>query len=245
MLGETRQAAPRGSHDPVTVVLVDDHAMFRQALCRLIAKDRRVKVVAVAESGPEGIGWARGLVPAVVVTDLRMPGMRGVEVTREITTSMPGVEVLALSVSEDQDDLLEALRAGARGYVLKSSVQEEIVPAILAVGRGESWLSPKIAGQLIAEFRSRPKIVSKETLKAETHLTRREQAVLIRLAQGMTNREIAVSLGIAETTVKTHLRHVLEKLHVRNRLEAASLALRYGLLSGEEATWTTEHRPGG
>jgi two-component system, NarL family, nitrate/nitrite response regulator NarL len=232
--GASVQLVARGSlREPVTVVLIDDHAMFRQAVCRLISKDPRVKVVAVAEGGEAGVEYARELCPAVVVTDLRMPGMRGAEVTRAITTSMPGVEVLALSVSEDQDDLLETLRAGARGYVLKSAVQEEVVPAILAARRGESWLSPKIAGQLIAEFRSRPRVVSEEVLQAETHLTRREQAVLVRLAQGMTNREIAVALGIAETTVKTHLRHVLEKLHVRNRLEAASIALRFGLLSGE------------
>jgi two-component system, NarL family, nitrate/nitrite response regulator NarL len=234
------QRAVRGSHNPLTVVLIDDHAMFRRALCRLLSKDHRVKVLAVAESGAVGVEYARGLRPAVVVTDLRMPGMSGVEVTRAIAGRVPGVDVLALSVSEDQDDLLEALRAGARGYVLKSSVQEEIVPAILAVGRGESWLSPKIAGQLIAEFRSRPRIVTDETLKTETHLTRRERAVVVRLAQGMTNREIAVALGIAETTVKTHLRHVLEKLHVRNRLEAASIALRLELLSGEQATWPAE-----
>lgn len=239
------QVAPRGSAWPVTVVLIDDHAMFRQALCQLISKDGRVKVVAVAESGTAGVEYASGLCPAVVVTDLRMPGMRGVEVTRAITTSMPGVEVLALSVSEDQDDLLDALRAGARGYVLKSSVQDEIVPAILAAGRGESWLSPKIAGQLIAEFRSRPRVVTEEALTAEAHLTRREQAVLFRLAQGMTNREIGVALGIAETTVKTHLRHVLEKLHVRNRLEAASIALRFGLLSGEQAIEPAEHGAAG
>lgn len=222
------------------VVLIDDHAMFRQAVCQLISKDRRVRVVAVAEGGAAGVEYARELSPAVVVTDLRMPGMRGAEVTRAITTSVPGVEVLALSVSEEQDDLLEALRAGARGYVLKSSVQQEIVPAILAAARGESWLSPRIAGRLIAEFRSRPRAVTEEVLKAETHLTRREQAVLVRLAQGMTNREIAIALGIAETTVKTHLRHVLEKLHVRNRLEAASIALRFGLLSAEEATGAVE-----
>jgi two-component system nitrate/nitrite response regulator NarL len=216
--------------EPVSVVLIDDHAMFRQALCRLVSADRRVKVVGVAEGGEEGIASAREHRPQVVVTDLRMPGMRGVQVTRALGELLPDVHVLTLTVSEEHEDVLEALRSGARGYVVKSSAQEEIVAAILATARGEAWLSPKVAGRLVDEFRHLPAVTLEETLKDETHLTPREQMVLARLAQGMTNREIAAALGIAETTVKTHLQHILDKLHARNRLEAASFALKLGLV---------------
>jgi DNA-binding NarL/FixJ family response regulator len=216
--------------EPVTVVLIDDHAIFRQALCRLISKDRRVRIVGVAENGEIGIEYARERSPAVVVTDLRMPGIRGVEVTRRIRESAPQSCVIVLTVCADHDDLLEALRAGARGYVLKSAVQEEIIPAILAAGRGESWLSPKIARSLVDEFTNLPDGAMREVLKEELHLTPRERMVLARLARGMTNRQIASSLGIAETTVKTHLQHILDKLDARNRLEAASLAFNLRLL---------------
>jgi DNA-binding NarL/FixJ family response regulator len=142
---------------------------------------------------------------------------------------VPAIEVIALTVSEDQEDVLEALRAGARGYVVKSAAQGEIIPAILAAARGESWLSPRIAGKLIDEFTRLPSTVVREALKEQAYLTPREQSVLSRLAEGMTNREIADALNIAETTVKTHLQNILEKLHVRNRLEAAAVAFKLGL----------------
>jgi two-component system nitrate/nitrite response regulator NarL len=231
-------AAPTSSADvgePVTVVLIDDHAMFRQALCRLVAKDRRIKIVGVAESGDTGIALAEQCNPDVIVTDLRMRGMRGVEVTRVLRETMTAASVLVLTVCEDQDDVVEALQAGACGYVLKSAVRDEIVPAILAAGRGESWLSPKIAGGLIEEFRHLPAIELIGVLSQTTHLTPRERMVLARLAQGMTNRQIADSLGIAETTVKTHLQHILVKLDARNRLEAASLALKLKLTEEPDA----------
>jgi DNA-binding NarL/FixJ family response regulator len=216
-------------HEPVSVVLIDDHAMFRQALCRLVGKDRRVKVVGVAENGEIGVTLAQQEVPAVVVTDLRMRGMRGVDVTRKLRETLPDSPVLVLTVAEDQDDVIEALQAGACGYVVKSAVHEEIVPAILAAARGESWLSPKVAGGLIEEFRHLSAVELTEVLSQTTQLTPRERMVLAQLVKGMTNRQIGDTLGIAETTVKTHLQHILAKLQARNRLEAASLALKLGL----------------
>src|SRR5207249_2003746 len=138
--------------DPVTVVVVDDNAIFRQAICRILDRDGRVKVIGVADSGPLGIAYARERLPDVVLVDLRMPGMRGAELTAEVKQTVPEVEVVVLTVSEEQEDLLEALRAGARGYVLKSAAQSETVPAVVAAAHGESWLSPKMAGLLIDEF---------------------------------------------------------------------------------------------
>jgi DNA-binding NarL/FixJ family response regulator len=215
--------------DPVTVVVVDDNAIFRQAICRILSKDGRIKVIGVADSGALGLIYAKDRLPEVMLIDLRMPGLRGAELAAEIKQTLPAIEVVALTVSEDQEDLLEALRAGARGYVLKSVAQSEAVPAVLAAARGESWLSPKIAGTLIDEFTRLPSSVVRNALRDQAYLTPREQSLLSRLAQGMTNREIAQAMNIAETTVKTHLKNILEKLHARNRLEAAAIALRLGM----------------
>jgi two-component system, NarL family, nitrate/nitrite response regulator NarL len=217
--------------EPVTVVLIDDHAMFRQALCRLLAKDGRIRVVGVAENGAKGLEYVREQRPEVVVTDLRMPGMRGVEVARRVRQEGPPAAVLVLTVCEDQDDVLDALRAGARGYILKSAVHEEAVNAILAAARGESWLSPKVAGRLIDELVHLPAPDAQELLSKDAQLTPRERVVLAHLAEGMTNRQIGDSLGISETTVKTHLQHILAKLDVRNRLQAAAFAMQLMMTS--------------
>jgi DNA-binding NarL/FixJ family response regulator len=218
--------------EPVTAILIDDHPMFRQAFCRLLSRDGRVRVLGVAEDGETGLGYVRDQHPAVVVTDLRMPGMRGVEVARRVKQESPDAAVLVLTVCEDQDDVLDALRAGARGYILKSAVHEEAVSAILAAGRGESWLSPKVAGRLIDELVHLPTLDVKELMSRAPQLTPRERVVLVHLAEGMTNRQIARSLGIAETTVKSHLQHILSKLDARNRLQAAAFAMQLKMATG-------------
>jgi DNA-binding NarL/FixJ family response regulator len=217
--------------EPVTAVLIDDHAMFRQALCRLLARDGRVRVVGVAENGQKGLDCVREERPAVVVTDLRMPGIPGAEVTRRIRKESPGAAVLVLTVSKDQGDVLDALRAGARGYILKSAVHHEVVSAILAAARRESWLSPKVAASLIDELVHLPVPDLKKPLSKDPQLTPRERAVLTHLADGMTNRQIAEALGIAETTVKTHLQHILSKLDARNRLQAAVFGMQLKMAS--------------
>ncbi len=217
--------------EPVTAVLIDDHAMFRQALCRLLARDGRVRVVGVAENGQKGLDCVRDQHPAVVVTDLRMPGMQGVEVTRRVREESPGAAVLVLTVCDDHGDVLDALRAGARGYILKSAVHQEVVGAILAAGRRESWLSPKVAAPLIDELVHMRLPDLQNLLSKDQQLTPRERAVLAHLADGMTNRQIAESLGIAETTVKTHLQHILSKLDVHNRLQAAAFAMQLKMAS--------------
>jgi DNA-binding NarL/FixJ family response regulator len=167
--------------------------------------------------------------------------MRGTEVTSAIRREMPDVQVIVLTVSEEQEDLFAALRAGALGYVLKTRVEEDIIPAILAAGRRESWLSPRIARALVDEFKQLPTVKMQERIREAATLTSREQTVLAHLAQGLRNREIATALGIAETTVKTHLLHIREKLQARNRLEAASLAHRLGWVAADHSE--TEPRP--
>jgi DNA-binding NarL/FixJ family response regulator len=213
--------------DRVTVVVIDDNAIFRRAVQAILNRYARVELVGMASDSETGVYLVGKTMPDVALVDVRMPEVDGTQCTRLLKERYPGVQTIALTVSDDQEDLLEMLRAGARGYVLKTSSPEELVAAILAASRGESWLSPRMASQLIAEFTRLPPAQIRGGLsKDEMRLTPREQAVLRHLALGKTNREISQSLQIAETTVKTHLKNILEKLHVRNRLEAALLALR-------------------
>jgi DNA-binding NarL/FixJ family response regulator len=216
-------------NDRIRVAIVDDSSMFRRALHVSLSRRPEVEVVGLAGNSDEGMYLIEKAVPDVALVDLRMPEVDGKEFTRRLKRRYPGVEAVALTVSDSEEDLLDMLRAGARGYVLKTASPGEIVQAILAATRGESWLSPKMASQLIAEFTRLPAVQLQQGLKEDVRLTPREQSILRHLALGKTNREIGTSLGIAETTVKTHLKNILEKLHVRSRLEAALLALQVGL----------------
>lgn len=207
------------------VVLVDDHHVYLRAIESALRRSGEVDVVGVATTGEAAVGIVGRMLPDVVLVDLRLPGMSGQETTRAIKSQYPGVEVVALTVSDDQEDLLETLRSGARGYVLKNSQPAQVLEAIHAAVRGEAWLSPKMAAQLIREFTRLLPAQVQRRLGPEVYLTTREQGVLRQLALGKTNRQISESLKIAETTVKTHLKNILEKLHARNRLEAALMAL--------------------
>jgi two-component system NarL family response regulator len=219
----------------IRVVVVEDHRIFQRTVCGMLARDPRIEVVGVAGDGAHGLVITRELLPDVALVDLRMEGMKGSELIRELRDSVPVVRSIALTVSEEQEDVLEALRAGAKGYVVKSSVQQEIVGAVVAVAGGDSWLSPRVAHLLIEEFTELPSTIVREALREHANLTPREQAVLSCLAQGMTNRDIGERLFIAQTTVKTHLNNILEKLNARNRLEAAAIALNLGLARSEGA----------
>jgi DNA-binding NarL/FixJ family response regulator len=219
----------RAVNDRVRVAVIDDSSMFRRALHASLSRRHEIEVVGLADNCEAGMYLIEKAVPDVALVDLRMPEEDGKEFTRRLKGRYPGIEAIALTVSDSEEDLLDMLRAGARGYVLKTASPGEIVQAILAATRGESWLSPKMASQLIAEFTRLPALQLQQGLKDDVRLTPREQAILRHLALGKTNREIGMSLGIAETTVKTHLKNILEKLHVRSRLEAALLALQGGL----------------
>lgn len=211
----------------IRVVVIEDHPLFRRALSGILQTADDVHVVAVATSGETGVEAVRMNMPDIALVDLRMPGLNGVDVIR-LLSALP-VPALALTATEDREDVLRALSAGARGYVVKAAAQQEILQAIRAVCRGESWLSPRIASHLIAEFTCLPATVARERLRGNGDLTEREQAVLSCLARGMTNQEIGKRLYIAETTVKTHMNNIFKKLHVRNRVEAAAVAFRVGL----------------
>lgn len=209
---------------PVTVAVVDDSPAFRRAIWLSLSRDPRVKLVGTAEDGMVALELIAGRSPAVALVDLRMPGMNGSDLTRAIVARLPGTAVIALTVSDDERDLTDALRAGARGYVLKSADREEVVRAVLAVARGESWLSARMASKLVSAYAALTGHALPRVAGDESELSPRERSVLAHVALGMTNREIAETLGIAETTVKSHVKSVLRKLGASNRSEATAIA---------------------
>ncbi len=181
-------------------------------------------MVGEAANGKEVVEKARELQPDVILMDLMMPVLGGLEATAVLHKEMPGVGILILTVSEKEKDLAQALKFGARGYILKNAGPQELLEAVQKVARGEVCISPVMAAKLLAEF---PR-------EEEPKLTGREREILGLVARGATNKQIAEGLFIAENTVKVHLRNILEKLHLKNRAEAAAYAVRTGLVSPEE-----------
>jgi DNA-binding NarL/FixJ family response regulator len=206
----------------IRVIVADDHPIVRSGIVGLLDLDPGVEVVGQASDGAEAVALAADLRPDVVLMDLRMPGVSGIEATSRLTAELPGVRVLVLTTYETDDDILGAIEAGASGYLLKAAPHEEIVAGIRAVAEGHTVLAPSIAATLVTRMR---------TERAERpQLTPRELEVLRLVAAGRSNPEIARELFIGEATVKTHLIHVFEKLGVSDRTRAVTLALELGLL---------------
>jgi len=208
------------------VVVADDHPLFREGVVHSLSLEEDIEVVAEAASGTEAVRLVLELVPDVVVMDLTMPQGGGIEATRQIAASTPATAVLILTVSEDRDDLLEVLKVGARGYVLKGIAAHGLIHAVRAVVSGEVYVSPALASGILHEM------TREEPLDPFERLTPREQDILELVAQGRTNREIGEQLYLAEKTVKHYMTNVLQKLHVRSRVEAALLAQRRELEGG-------------
>ena len=205
---------------PIRVLLVDDHTVVRQGLRMVLSLEPDLEVVGEAADGREAVEQAAALGPQVVLMDLLMPVMTGVEATREIKARHPDIEVVALtSVLEDRL-VIDAVEAGAAGYLLKETGPETLFEAIRAASRGEVRLDPKAQKRLISEVR---------TPEMRESLTARETDTLRLLAKGLTNRDIAGELGIAEVTVKTHVSSILSKLNLQSRTQAALFALKEGL----------------
>jgi two-component system NarL family response regulator len=211
------------------VLIADDHTLFRQGLSSLLQQQKGLQVVGEAVDGWEALAKARELQPHLVLLDVAMPRCNGLEATRLIKRELPDVNVIILTVSEKDEDLFAAVKAGAKGYLLKNAEFEELVRAIEAVAGGAAVVSPSMAVKLLNEFAA---VAAKDSLRTRaegTALTERETEVLQLLAKGATNKEIANTLVIAENTVKTHLRNILDKLHLHNRIQAAAYAVREGL----------------
>ncbi len=214
--------------DKVRVLLADDHALFRRGLASLLAGRDDIEVVGEAGSGQEAIDRAHELMPDVILMDVRMPGLGGLEATRRIKEEMPYVRIVILTVSEDDEDLFAALKNGAQGYLLKNIDPEDLIACIHQVQRGEAPLAPPMASKILKEFSAPP-------TRPGPALTQRERQVLELVARGDANKEIARHLQISENTVKNHLRNILEKLHLQNRVQAVMYALREGLITPPES----------
>jgi DNA-binding NarL/FixJ family response regulator len=213
---------------PLRILLVDDHLLFRKGLIRLLDAQPDFHVVGEAEDGLEAIEQTGQLHPDVVLMDIRMPKCDGLEATRRIKAQMPSVQVVMLTVSDDEEDLVAAVKSGADGYLLKDLQPEELFEQLRRVGEGEAPLSRGMTGKLFNQL-SRQSRPAAET-KASTVLSGRECEVLALVVEGFTNREIGDELGIARNTVKNHLRSVYAKLNVSNRTQAAAYAVGHGLV---------------
>jgi DNA-binding NarL/FixJ family response regulator len=211
------------------VLIVDDHAVFRRGLELVLAEEPDLEIVGEARDGLEAIERAADLLPDVVLMDVRMPVVGGIEAARRIRTARPGTKVVMLTGSENEEDLFAAVRVGATGYLLKEVATDEVAGAVRAVARGHAFIAPTMATKLLGEFNVLSRRVDSQ-LGAVPRLTDREVEVLRLVAKGMSNKEIATDLIIAENTVKNHVRNILDKLQLRSRMEAALYAVREKLV---------------
>ncbi len=210
------------------MLIVDDHAVFRRGLELVLAEEPDLQIVGEAADGLEAIERAADLLPDVIVMDVRMPGIGGIEAARRIRHAQPATKIVMLTGSEDEEYLFAAVRVGATGYLLKEAAIEEVAGAVRAVARGQALITPSMATKLLGEFN----LLSRRVDSHDTapKLTDRETEVLRLVARGMSNKEIAADLVIAENTVKNHVRNILEKLQLRSRMEAALYAVREKLV---------------
>jgi DNA-binding NarL/FixJ family response regulator len=212
--------------EPIRVVIADDHPVYRDGLAALLGSVDGLEVVGTASTGAEVVEVARGASPDVVVMDVRMPDLDGVEATRRVTGEQPHVGVLVLTMSEDDETLLAALRAGARGYLLKGANQREIVRAVTAVAEGQAIFGPAIAAR-VAELFAAPSQPAAQGPFPQ--LTAREREILDLLAAGRSNQQIAAALFLSPKTVRNAVSNVFAKLHVADRAEAIVRAREAGL----------------
>ena len=215
-----------GGKETLRVMVVDDHALFRRGLEMVLGSEPDIELVGEASDGEEAIQKATEVMPDIVLMDVRMPKRSGIEATAEIKELMPHVKILMLTISDEETDLYDAIKAGASGYLLKEIPIEEVADAIRGVWAGQSRISPSMASKLLTEFAAISKGADERPSMPAPRLTDREMEVLRLVAQGLNNRDIAKQLFISENTVKNHIRNILEKLHLHSRMEAVVYAVR-------------------
>jgi NarL family two-component system response regulator LiaR len=218
---------------PIRVLIVDDHEIVRKGIRALLATKRDIQVIGEARDGAEAVTQAQTLRPDVILMDLMMPKMNGIQATREITAKLPGTRVLVLTSFAADEQIFPAIKAGALGYLLKDSSPQELVEAIRQVFRGEPSLDPSVARKVLYEISTPP-----QTHLTPDPLTAREMEILRLVAQGKSNKEIAGNLVIAEETVHTHVSNILNKLHLASRTQAALYALKEGIASMDDIPGT-------
>jgi DNA-binding NarL/FixJ family response regulator len=217
--------------DTIRVLLADDHSLFREGLANILNTQPEFEVVGEAGDGLEAIVKARELIPDLIVMDVTMPGVNGVEATQRIKEELPQVTIVMLTVRDEDEELFAAIKSGAQGYLLKSIRSRDLVSLLPAAVRGEAVITPALGGRMLEEFRrlahSQPLVPEEGEIVA---LTQREQEVLGLVAEGASDKVIASALSISIHTVKSHMRNILAKLHLGHRHEAALYALREGLI---------------
>jgi DNA-binding NarL/FixJ family response regulator len=214
-----------------TLLIADDQALVRVGLRKILESEPEMSVVGEAEDGEQAVAAARRLRPEVVLMDIRMPALDGIEATRRIIAARPATRVLILTTFGLDTYVYDALRAGASGFMLKDAPPEEIAAAVRIVARGEALLAPAVTRAVIEEFARRPPTAAPTPPTAVTELTPREQEVLGLLVRGLSNPEICDRLVISEATAKTHVAHILRKLDLRDRVQAVIYAYETGLVA--------------
>ncbi len=210
------------------VVIADDHAIVREGVRMILAKEKDIEVVGEAEDGQEALQLVETHKPTVVVMDISMPGMGGIEATQALKERHPEVAVLALTMHEDESYVFQLLRAGASGYVLKRAAAQDLVQAVRAAAKGEAFLYPSVARKVVEDYLKR--VEAGEERERYDGLTEREKEILTHIAQGLSNQQIAEKLFISIKTVQTHRAHILEKLGLHDRTELVRYAIRKGLI---------------
>ena len=224
------EEAEASGGDSVRVLVADDHALYRRGLEMVLSAEPDIEIVGEAGDGAEAIKMAADLLPDVVLMDLRMPRRTGIEACTAIKDVAPSTKIVILTISDEESDLFQAVRAGANGYLLKDVPGEQIADGIRAVHGGQSLISPSMASALLTEFAAMSRRTESRTHLPVPQLTDREMQVLRLVGRGMANRDIAHELFISENTVKNHVRNILEKLQLHSRMEAVVFAVRENLL---------------
>jgi DNA-binding NarL/FixJ family response regulator len=225
--GDMRERQPP---EPIRVLVVDDHELFRRGLEIVLAQEEDIQVIGEAGDGAEAVEKAADLLPDIVLMDVRMPRRGGIEACTSIKEVAPSAKIIMLTISDEEADLYDAIKAGATGYLLKEISTDEVSAAIRAVADGQSQISPSMAAKLLTEFKSMIQRTDESKLVPAPKLTERELEVLKLVATGMNNRDIAKELFISENTVKNHVRNILEKLQLHSRMEAVVYAMREKIL---------------
>jgi two-component system NarL family response regulator len=216
--------------EPIRVLVVDDHALFRRGLQMVLEQEPDIEVVGEASDGAEAVETAAEKLPDIVLMDVRMPKRGGIDACTAIHDVAPSTKIIMLTISDEEADLYDAIKAGAMGYLLKEISIEEVASAIRAVHGGQSLISPSMASKLLTEFAAMVKKTDDKQQVPAPRLTDREMEVLKLVARGLNNRDIAKELFISENTVKNHIRNILEKLQLHSRMEAVVYAVREKLL---------------
>ena len=215
--------------EPIKLLLVDDHALFRKGVASALASHTDIEVVGEASNGEEALNKARDLMPDVILMDISMPGCDGLEATRRIKAEIPYVKIIILTVAEQDESLFEAIKSGAHGYLLKTIEPRPLLEALRGVSRGEAPISRVTASKILREFARRSQRSAPQEAPPLGKLSPREREILEFLTKGATNKEIAATLCISIHTVKNHLQNIMDKLHIQNRAQAVAYAFEAGL----------------